>query len=377
LKETAYIGQLTGMRIGIVLCSLALCCLQANGAELKTRNVVLIMSDGLRWQEVFGGAERDLMTKETGGVKNTNALIQEFWRETPDTRREALLPFFWNVIARQGQLFGNQDKGSVVTVSNGHNFSYPGYNEILTGIADPQIDSNDKKPNPNTNVFEWLSTKRGFGAKVGIFATWDVFPHIFNISRCQLPIWPAWEDQFKPYEIPVPKRFTEAVRDTGFVFDGVLQDGFIAGPALDHFEKHKPRLLFVGFGDTDEWAHAGRYDLYLQAARRVDDFVRRLWEMAQSKAQYRNKTTFIITADHGRGTGKEDWKNHGQKSKGSEADWLAVIGPDTPPLGERKQTAYYTLAQVPSTIAALLGHDFRSVSPGSGAPIQELLGGGN
>ena len=27
----------------------------------KTRNVVLIVSDGLRWQEVFTGAEEDLL----------------------------------------------------------------------------------------------------------------------------------------------------------------------------------------------------------------------------------------------------------------------------------------------------------------------------
>src|SRR5947208_16968032 len=96
---------------------------RANAATLKTQNVFLIISDGFRWQEVFNGAEADLMTEENGGVKDTNALRSAFWRATPHERRDALLPFFWTEIARQGQIFGNQNKGSVVTVTNGKKFS--------------------------------------------------------------------------------------------------------------------------------------------------------------------------------------------------------------------------------------------------------------
>src|SRR6266705_575149 len=61
----------------------------ANAAPLKTQNVFLIISDGFRWQEVFNGAEADLMTKENGGVEDTNALRSAFWRATPQERREA------------------------------------------------------------------------------------------------------------------------------------------------------------------------------------------------------------------------------------------------------------------------------------------------
>ena len=84
----------------------------------KTRNVILITTDGLRCQELFTGAAAELLNKEIGGVENTNALRQAFWRETPEARREALMPFFWSVVARQGQVCGNADKSSVVTVTN-------------------------------------------------------------------------------------------------------------------------------------------------------------------------------------------------------------------------------------------------------------------
>ena len=40
------------------------------------------------------------------------------------------MPFLWSVIARQGQIYGNRDKGSPAKVANGKNFSYPGYNEF-------------------------------------------------------------------------------------------------------------------------------------------------------------------------------------------------------------------------------------------------------
>src|SRR5437762_14194066 len=106
------------LRLFVVLCALGSLASrpQLQAATLKTQNVFLIITDGFRWQEVFTGAEEQLMTKETGGVKATNELRKAFWRDTAEARREALLPFFWSEIGRRGQIFGNQTKGSVVTV---------------------------------------------------------------------------------------------------------------------------------------------------------------------------------------------------------------------------------------------------------------------
>ncbi|MBI2949536.1 MAG: alkaline phosphatase family protein [Verrucomicrobia bacterium] len=347
--------------------------LPAKASETKTQNVFLIMSDGLRWQEVFGGAEELLLDTKNGGVKNTNSLYREFWRETPEARRQALLPFFWTEIAKRGQLLGNQKKGSVVNFTNGRKFSYPGYNEVLTGLADPRIDSNAKKLNPNVTVFEWLHGRSGFQGKAAVFATWDVFPYIFNIDRSKLPIWPAWEPRFESPEIQVPETVAALTRDTTQIWEGVIFDSFVFHAALDHLQRKQPRLLFLGFGETDEWAHAGRYDHYLTAAHQVDDFIRRLWETVQLMPQYRNKTTFIITADHGRGSGPSEWKDHGEKIAGAEGIWIATIGPDTSPLGERTNTAAATQSQIAAAISALLGEDYRAAFPRSAPPLEDLL----
>jgi hypothetical protein len=161
-------------------------------ARLATQNVVLVTTDGLRWQEVFRGAEEALMDRR-GGVRNPEALKKLFLRSTPSERREALLPFFWNVLARQGQLFGNLDQESPVRVSNGLNFSYPGYHEMLAGYVDRSIDSNSKRNNPNRTVLEWLQQKPAFQGKVAAFCTWDVFPYILHVERSGLVMQSSWE----------------------------------------------------------------------------------------------------------------------------------------------------------------------------------------
>src|SRR5690606_28378644 len=78
--------------------------------ELKAENVVLITTDGLRWEELFTGAEKALISREIGGVTDVKSIEAKFWRETPEERRAALMPFMWNTIAKEGQIFGNRLK---------------------------------------------------------------------------------------------------------------------------------------------------------------------------------------------------------------------------------------------------------------------------
>ena len=66
----------------------------------KTQNVVLIVSDGLRWQEVFTGAEEDLLNDKAGGSwMSEEDLRKRYWRDTPAARRAALFPFLWGTVA--------------------------------------------------------------------------------------------------------------------------------------------------------------------------------------------------------------------------------------------------------------------------------------
>ena len=152
-----------------VLCSAHL--LQAQvPVRHKTEHVIFVMTDGLRWQEVFRGAEASLMDKKNGGVPNETDMKKMYWRETLEARRKTLMPFLWQVIAKEGQIFGNRDKGSDAYVTNGLFFSYPGYSEALCGFPDPRIHTNDKIPNPNATVLEWLKNRPAFQEKLPLLA---------------------------------------------------------------------------------------------------------------------------------------------------------------------------------------------------------------
>jgi len=146
-------------------------------------NVLVITLDGFRWQELFGGYDATLNTKADGGVSQPEPLRARFDRPTPESRREALLPFVWGIVARDGQILGDATRHSRVRVTNGFWFSYPGYNEMLAGFADPRIDSNDKNVNPNQTVLEWLNHRPGFAGRVAAFASWDVLPFIVAAER--------------------------------------------------------------------------------------------------------------------------------------------------------------------------------------------------
>jgi hypothetical protein len=347
--------------------------LTTHAAPLKTRNVILITTDGLRWQEVFSGAEPALLNKEHGGIDRTNELRAAFLRDTPEARRAALLPFFWSVIAQQGQLFGNTNRGSIGRVANGLNFSYPGYNELLTGAPDPRIDRNEFGPNPNVTVLEWLNQKPRWRGQVAAFCSWDVLAHTLNRERSRLHVRAGWEPMADGRPDSRQALLNQLIGDTTRVFHDVVFDSFVLEGTLDYVRRNQPRVLYVMFGETDDWAHAGRYDLALQAAHRFDARVRRLWQTVQAIPQYRGRTTLLLTTDHGRGSGPVEWKSHGKSTAGSELIWFAALGPDTPPLGERSNPAPFTLGQVAATLAALLGEDYRAAFPKAGRPIEEVM----
>lgn len=343
-------------------------------AATRTQNVFLLTTDGLRWEEVFQGADETLLSKEWGSVGDTNAARAKYWRATPEARREILLPFLWGTVAKQGQLFGHRPLGSDVRVTNGKNFSYPGYNEFLTGIADPQIDSNDKVLNANTNVFEWLAAKPAFRGRVAAAVNWDVLPWILNAPRAGFPVWSSFDVPPGTQRLPVPALLDELSQHDDTVWGGVTLDTFVRSAALHALRELKPRAMYVSYGETDDWAHEGHYERYLRSAHNFDRFLGELWALCQSLPEYRGTTSFVITVDHGRGPAPVAWKSHGREMVDSAYMWLAVIGPDTPALGERRNVPLVRQAQVAATVAALIGEDFPAASPRAAPPVAEVLG---
>jgi hypothetical protein len=335
----------------------------------KTENIFIITFDGLRWQEMFSGADSSLVTNKLF-VRDPVGLNTQFWASTSEERREILLPFFWSVISKQGQLYGNRDHGNLVNCTNHMWFSYPGYNEILSGHPDDlRIKSNNKILNPNVTVLEFLNQQPGFKGKVAAFGSWDVFPYIIHEERSGVYV-NAGSEKAEGSDLTAREKVLNEMQDqVPTFFGGMRLDVFTHHYLKEYVMKRQPRAVYVSYGETDDFAHDGRYDSYLNSARQTDAFIRDLWEWTQSQPKYRNKTTFIITTDHGRGTEPIDaWKSHGTEIAGSDQIWFAVIGPDTKPLGEIKTQSQLYQKQIAKTAAAFLGFTYSN-----GGPVGEVI----
>lgn len=344
--------------------------------HLQTENIILFTADGLRNQEMFAGLDQIILdAPDKAGVQNMSRLKETYWRDTPEERREILMPFFWGELIQHGSIVGNTVKKSEVLVTNGHNFSYPGYSEILTGAPHPDVNSNGKSRNPRLTVLEVVRAELNLGYKgVAAFGSWDVFNWI--VSKEEDPFYTNAGYEAVPENLLV--KGMEPLNTWQFEmltpWDSVRFDTVTYGLAKAYLKAHKPRLLYIALGETDDWAHNRRYDRYIHGIKLWDDALRDLWETLQSMRQYKDKTTIILTTDHGRGGTPEDWTSHGGDVPGAEHIWIAVIGPDTPNHGELSNTPAYTQAQVASTIAKLFGVDYLSANPDAARPLEFATG---
>lgn len=273
------------------------------------------------------------------------------------------MPFFWSVVADRGRVLGDSASGSVVRVTNGKRFSYPGYNELLSGAPDDRVNSNDKIPNPNVTVLEWLNRRPAFRGKVAAFGSWDVLPFIVNSARSGIHTNGDGPPVANP-RTAVERALNDLAADLPPYWGTVRFDAVTMQSALHHLKTRQPRVLYVMLGDTDEWAHERRYDLYLDAVHRGDRFLRVLWETVQAMPGYRNRTALLVATDHGRGSGK-DWTDHGREVPAAERIWFAVLKPSALSRQPAAPSGNYTQAQFAATIAALLGleREFRAANP--------------
>jgi len=314
---------------------------------LTTRYLFIVTTDGFRWQEMFGGADSVLLFDPASQALNTSAATAKFWAATPETRRHALLPFLWSTFARDGQLYGNRSYGNKMDVTNWWAFSYPGYNEMFTGRSDNlRIFSNKKIYNPNQNVLEFFQKQPPLRGKVAVFTSWDAFPYILNARRAGIPVSSGKENR-RPgtHNLHLPQ--------------GRLDDPFTWTAGFNYVREQRPHVIYIALNATDLLGHTGHYPAYLDAAHRFDEYLGQLWTYIQQDSMYRNKSTLLITTDHGRGGGTvRRWMEHNRHLSGSKHIWLGILGPDTPPLGEVRAPMQLWQKQFAQTAAYFLGLKF-------------------
>ncbi|WP_242206409.1 alkaline phosphatase family protein [Aestuariivivens insulae] len=324
----------------------------------KVENIILISIDGLRWQEVFKGADSLLIENK------------KFWVDTEAERREKLMPFFWNTIASKGQLYGNRALGNKVDVKNEYWFSYPGRSETLCGYYDPKVNSNEYPNNPNENVLEFFNKHQDYHGKVVTFASWDALGRILNRDRNGMLVNLPGEDVLDKNNSEAQHLINELQHLIPDHFHECRPDELTFMMTKAYIQNHHPKVVHIDFGDTDNYGHSGEYAKYLSAANRIDKMISNLWNTLQNDPFYKDKTAILVYPDHGRGTG-DKWTDHGTGAPHSNETWLVALGPGIPTLGEVAVEGQIYQDQIAQTAAHLLGMTFKANHP-VGASIESV-----
>lgn len=341
-------------------------------AAPRTQNVILITLDGVRTQEIFGGLDETIAKHADAQPYSEMAVVRtRYAAATPEARRAALMPTFWKTLAPQGIVFGNHALGSRMEVENAHAISSPGYVELMTGAPRAEVVDNTLVRYPHRTALQAVAEERRLDfAKVAQIGSWDGFSMAASNRDGGFLMNGGFDPM--PAELSTPAIDTLAGlrREVMGLWEEGSDDMLSFRIAQDYLRAQQPRLLWIGLGNSDDWSHADRYDRLLTYLHRADGLVGELWATLQSLPQYRDRTTLILTTDHGRGLTGTDWHDHATSIPGCESIWALVIGPDTPATGEARGGAVLHQGQVAATILqyfelgpAVLGKDARPPLP--------------
>jgi hypothetical protein len=302
-------------------------------ATVAAPPVILVTIDGVRPREVFRGLD-------AGPAGQLG----------PGDAGSPLLPRLLARAAREGFLTGDADRGEPFLVRNLGACSLPGYQSILAGQDTGCLDNRCGRV-PVETVLERAVRELGLAApEVAVFASWP-------------PIALAAER--------TAGRFTV---DAGQAEDpapwGYRRDRDTWALAMRHLEQFRPRVLYVGLGDADEWAHLADSGAYAASVRDLDARLEELFARLGTMGDYGAGASVLVTTDHGRGD--EDWTAHGNGHPGSRHAWLFASTPGTRRAHGRSSRGAHDHLAIRPTIEALLGLE---PCTGCQAPLAELLPG--
>ena len=329
-----YYNSKVAMKRIITIASLLLVINSTHGQTAE--NIIIISTDGYRWQELFKGMDSSIANNPKFNQGDSSYIFEKYRK------------------------FDNK-----VNNANPHWFSYPGYSEIMTGFADTAIDSNEHPPNPHVTVLEFLNRQPKFKNKVVAFGAWNAFDRILNQQRSGIPVFSAFDTIGGKNPTANEKLINAMMQESYRPFGNAeCLDVFTHFAAMEYLKTKKPKVLYIAYGETDEWAHHSQYRSYLDAARLVDEWIKQIWNFIQNDPQYRNKTAVFITTDHGRGDiNKEEWTSHGSSIADAYEIWFAAIGTGVNAGGEQKNNVQLHQDQFAQTIAKLLGYTYKAKHP--------------
>jgi len=315
------------------------------GLEPVGTTVVLVTIDGARREEVFRGVDATLARAH--GLRASEEL---------DAR--ALVPNLSALMVEYGAAFGAPALGSEIRASGPNFVSLPGYTELLTGRAPPSCADNACGAVREPTLADDISAR--FGCSPETTAVVTSWPDIGRVAA-QHPECTTMSsgrhggfhlERFRP-SAPDAARFDAEGRADPFPGHGDFRPDHLTGArALDYLERYEPRFLFLGLGETDEYAHRDDYRGYLTALTEADRWVGAVARALGRLAERGRRTALFVTADHGRA---RSFVDHGAAYPESADVWLVAAGTEIVPRGFAAGGRLRHLADVTPTARRLLG----------------------
>jgi hypothetical protein len=319
--------------------------------------VVLVVLDGVRWQEVFGGADRAIASRQRG----PNPIA---WANP-----RALMPNLHQMIETDGMVIGAPGHGAEMTTGGAQRISLPSYREIFTGRTDPGCQSNDCSRPLGRTLADDLYDVLGPG-EFAVIASWPKIARAASSDPSRFVLTTGRKligqgDVLRADDV-ISSLLDAGIHTSAFPGEGDYRpDSLTERIALRYLATARPRFLFVGLGDVDEYAHRNDYRGYLEALHESDEFLGELAVTLDAMGARGQHTTVLVTTDHGRAY---NFRDHGLWHPESSRVWLVAAGGDVPSRGFVSSSHRHTLTDIAPTVGALLGMPI-----GDGEPIAEIM----
>jgi len=272
--------------------------------EYLTENVIVLVIDGPRYSETFGDSTCQY------------------------------IPHLAKELAPQGVLFTNFRNNGKTNTNSGHA-------SITTGVYQ-NIKNNGKQLPKYPSFFQYyLKEKKVSKEKAWIIASKGKLNILANSRKKE------WFNEYMPANYCGPQgngsEYVADIRTWEVVMKKLKED--------------KPHLMLINLLEVDTRGHSNDWPNYLEAIKRTDEYAARLWNYIQNSKHYKDKTTLLITNDHGRHLDghKDGFKEHGDCCEGCRRMYLVALGPDFKQ-GKVVEEEYEQL-DISKTIAELLHFD--------------------
>ncbi len=316
---------------------------------------VLVAWDGVRWQEVFEGVD----------AKRARASA------LPKRTSPQLLPNLYQLVSADGCAIGSPQAATVLSATGPNYLSLPGYTEMFTGASPVGCHDNDcGQVTSRTIADDAVSLDTSLGA-VAVITSWPRIERAASVDPKTMIISAGRTHGSNQQALHRSQRAWKAYQqgraaDPAPGFGDFRPDRYTAELALAYLEDFAPRFLFVGLGETDEYAHHNDYPKYIDALRRADETVGKIHRILE-RAEVRGvSTTLFVTSDHGR----SGFIHHGGAYPSSSRSWLVAAGSTISCRGFVHSPEPRRLADLGPTLRALWGLDPRGLQRDSSVALR-------